>query len=197
MFCNKCGAQLPDDAQFCNACGNNLQPAAQSVDFMAFLKKSMTSIIAIVALIALVFGAMNLFSVLNPGQFVEDEDVSFNGSLAALADALEDESFFAIYAGNILFGLANLVVAFMGLSYYLKKNANGAMYDKAFGKVNVRPALLMAVVGVAGALLQVFMYLMKDKLYDICKLGVHWTTWVVLAVYVLLGVADVLAAKKN
>ncbi len=25
MYCNKCGAQLPDDAKYCNVCGNMVQ----------------------------------------------------------------------------------------------------------------------------------------------------------------------------
>lgn len=202
MFCNKCGAQLPDDAQFCNACGNNLQAApAQSVDFMAILKKNMTGIIAVVALIALVFGCMNLFSALNPGAFPADSDyeidTTFYTSLGAMVEGDKDGSYFAIFAGNILSGLASLVVAFLGISYYLKKNAGGAMYDKVFGKINVRPGLLMAVIGVAGVLLQVFMYLVKEPVGEVIKLGVHWTNWILLAVYVILGAADVLASQKK
>jgi hypothetical protein len=28
MFCSKCGAQLPDDANFCNKCGNSMAGAS-------------------------------------------------------------------------------------------------------------------------------------------------------------------------
>lgn len=197
MFCNKCGAQLPDDAQFCNACGNNLQAApAQSIDFVAILKKNMTKIVAVIALFALVIGCMNLFSALNPGAFPEEGDASFNSSLAAMVETFEDESFAAVYIGNILFGLACLVAAVVGISYYLKKVAKDGTYDKLFGKINMRPGLLMGVLGTVGALLQVVMYLLKEEFYGV-KLGVHWMTWVSLGIFVLLAAADILTAKKK
>ena len=168
MFCNKCGAQVADGAQFCNSCGNNLQAApAQSIDFTAVLKNSMTKIIAIIALFALVIGCMNLFCTLNPGIFLTEDDVelkdlgyetNFSISLAQMTWN-EDESYAAIIIGNILFGLAGIAAAVVGISYYLKKNANGTTYDKLFGKINMRPGLLVAALGIVGALLQVVMYM--------------------------------------
>ena len=42
MFCNKCGAQLPDDAKFCNKCGSNAEKGAS--DRTSILESNESSI---------------------------------------------------------------------------------------------------------------------------------------------------------
>jgi hypothetical protein len=32
MFCNQCGQQNPDDANFCNRCGRSVRPDSQSAE---------------------------------------------------------------------------------------------------------------------------------------------------------------------
>ena len=99
--------------------------------------------------------------------------------------------------GNILFGLINLVIGAVGILYFLKNQMNMPYYDNfvvKFLKVK-EPAFLMGVAGAVGALVKFVCY----KLVDVgpTSLNVHWITWVLLVVYVVLAVVDKFVVNKK
>lgn len=195
MFCPKCGAQCADDAVFCGSCGNSLKgdaqkPAAsQPVDVAAAVKKNMSYIMVAIGAVAALLGLLIMFGVFEPSVTIWGQTVS--GPMSQI-----DGNFMGVL-GNILFGLINLVIGAVGILYFLKNQMNMPYYDNfvvKFLKVK-EPAFLMGVAGAVGALVQFVCY----KLVDVgpTSLNVHWITWVLLVVYVVLAVVDKFVVNKK
>lgn len=196
MFCPKCGAQCADDAVFCGSCGNSLKAdaqkpaaAAQNVDVAATIKKNMSYIMVAIGAVAALLGLLIMFGVFEPSITIWGQTVS--GPMSQI-----DGNFMGVL-GNILFGLINLVIGAVGILYFLKNQMNMPYYDNfvvKFLKVK-EPAFLMGVAGAVGALVQFVCY----KLVDVgpTSLNVHWITWVLLVVYVVLAVVDKFVVNKK
>lgn len=195
MFCPKCGAQCADDAVFCGSCGNSLKgdaqkpAAAQPVDVAAAVKKNMSYIMVAIGAVAALLGLLIMFGVFEPSVTIWGQTVS--GPMSQI-----DGNFMGVL-GNILFGLINLVIGAVGILYFLKNQMNMPYYDNfvvKFLKVK-EPAFLMGVAGAVGALVQFVCY----KLVDVgpTSLNVHWITWVLLVVYVVLAVVDKFVVNKK
>lgn len=196
MFCPKCGAQCADDAVFCGSCGNSLKgdaqkpaAAAQPVDVAAAVKKNMSYIMVAIGAVAALLGLLIMFGVFEPSVTIWGQTVS--GPMSQI-----DGNFMGVL-GNILFGLINLVIGAVGILYFLKNQMNMPYYDNFVAKyLKVKePAFLMGVAGAAGALVQFLCY----KLVDVgpTSLNVHWITWVLLVVYVVLAVVDKFVVNKK
>lgn len=196
MFCPKCGAQCADDAVFCGSCGNSLKgdaqkpaAAAQPVDVAAAVKKNMSYIMVAIGAVAALLGILIVFGVFEPSVTIWGQTVS--GPMSQI-----DGNFMGVL-GNILFGLINLVIGAVGILYFLKNQMNMPYYDNFVAKyLKVKePAFLMGVAGAVGALVQFVCY----KLVDVgpTSLNVHWITWVLLVVYVVLAVVDKFVVNKK
>jgi len=192
MFCPKCGAQCADDAVFCGSCGNSLKAdaqkpaAAQNVDVAATIKKNMSYIMVAIGAVAALLGLLIIFGVFEPS-------VTIWGQTISIPMSQIDGNFMGIL-GNILFGLINLVIGAVGILYFLKNQMNMPYYDNFVAKfLKVKePAFLMGVAGAAGALVQFLCYKLIDG-----SLNVHWITWVLLVVYVVLAVVDKFVVNKK
>jgi len=192
MFCPKCGAQCADDAVFCGSCGNSLKAdaqkpaAAQNVDVAATIKKNMSYIMVAIGAVAALLGLLIIFGVFKPS-------VTIWGQTISIPMSQIDGNFMGIL-GNILFGLINLVIGAVGILYFLKNQMNMPYYDNFVAKfLKVKePAFLMGVAGAAGALVQFLCYKLIDG-----SLNVHWITWVLLVVYVVLAVVDKFVVNKK
>ena len=196
MFCPKCGAQCADDAVFCGSCGNSLKgdaqkpaAAAQPVDVAAAVKKNMNYIMVAIGAVAALLGLLIMFGIFEPSVTIWGQTVS--GPMSQI-----DGNFMGVL-GNILFGLINLVIGAVGILYFLKNQMNMPYYDNFVAKyLKVKePAFLMGVAGAVGALVQFVCY----KLVDVgpTSLNVHWITWVLLVVYVVLAVVDKFVVNKK
>ena len=216
MFCKYCGAQLEDGSAFCSKCGGNLaQPAAAQPqaaqpkpqktvaagDILELVKTNLHYILAGIAVLAFIWGILNVFSV-----FHIKGKVSFLGrSESQYVSVAESEGLSGIamvYVGNIIFGLACLAIAAIGVLYFLKKFKNMPYYDQFIAsKLKYRPAFMMGALGVVGALLQMIMYLFcGEKMYGMrASVSVNWTTWLLLVIFAIVAVADkfVLEAKEK
>lgn len=218
MFCKYCGAQLEDGSAFCNKCGANLTQAtaAQSApqaqpkakkpvtggDILQIVKTNLHYILAGIAVIALIWGILNVFSVfhVNAKTKIMGRSHSEYSSVSDFADEMDimDSSAAAVYIGNIFFGLACLGVAAIGALYFLKKFQNMPYYDQFIGsKLKYRPAFMMGALGAAGAILQMIIYLLFARarrggfgLSVTLSAGVNWTTWLLLVFFAVIAIVD-------
>jgi len=208
MFCPKCGTQLDDNARFCGVCGNQLTapsaakspkgPALPTVVSVSF-NLNVKFLMLVVAILAAIMTVVHLF-----GLF----DVSVSSSMMGqkvmvsmpLSDMLESEEFPLVITSNILFGIANLLIAAVGVLYFLKANNSSDLYDTIYAKyVKISSTFLIGIVGGGTALLQILFYLLSSKSESgmsatICA---HWTTWVMLFVYAGMVVLDKMVLNKK
>ena len=162
-------------------------------------------IIAGFAVVAFLFGILNVFSAFHVNgiaTYSGDKETNYI-SVSEAAEMMEwANSFIApVYIGNIIFGIACLAAAAIGILYFLKMNNNMPYYDQYIGKVvKLRPALMMGALVVAGAIVQNLAYLLcTAKGWGITiMLGVNWTTWLLLVLFAAFAVVDkfVLEEKK-
>lgn len=202
MFCKYCGTSC--ETGVCPDCAaKQAQPKVQTQPF-----GNLHLILAAVAALALIWGILNVFSVFHVNACVSASGMSQTNyvSVSDAADAMKsyDSSAATIYIGNILFGLTNLAVAAVGVLYFLKVTQNKPFYDQFIGsKIKFRPAFLMGLLGAAGALLQVIMYLFCSaggSSWGVrlnVSFGVNWTTWVLLVAFVGLAVLDKFYLEKQ
>ena len=179
------------------------QPApakAPANDAIATVKGILHYIAGGVAVLALIFGIMNLFGLYSV-------TASYMGMSAsgAISDLYEGST--ALLIGNILYGLGSLVVAAIGALYFLKKQMNNDLYDKFVAKYTGTylaklvdgegiAALLGAVGGVFG-ILQLFFFLVADPHGIGASVSMHFTSWVMLIVYVALFCGDMFWLGKK
>ena len=202
MFCKYCGTTC--ETGVCPDCAAKRAQAKVQVQPTGNLHL----ILAAVAALALIWGILNVFSVFHVNACVSTMGMSQTNyvSVSDAADAAGSygTSAATIYIGNILFGLANLAVAAVGVLYFLKVTQNKPFYDQFIGsKIKFRPGFLMGIVGAAGALLQVIMYLFCGASGSAMGIkmsfsfGVNWTTWVLLVAFVGLAVLDKVYLEKQ
>lgn len=220
MFCKYCGAQIDDGSVFCNQCGANLsQPAAQPAaqpqpqkqtqplkinsgkDVVELLKNNLHYIVAGVAVLAFIWGILNLFSVFHIKGKVSGYGYH-KSQYVSVGDSEGMSGIGMVYVGNILFGLALLAVAAIGVLYFLKKFKNMPYYDQFIGsKLPFRPAFMMGALGAAAAILQMIFYLFcRESLMGIkATVSVNWTTWLLLVIFAALAAFDkfVLEAQEK
>lgn len=197
MFCKNCGTQNQDGARFCAGCGADLTPApaqpvyqapvqqapAQQAPQLNLNPKTITTIIvALITVLALVFGILNTFGLYEVEVRTENvtksegekntEKGKFDTDLADYYESLEDwdetldyyEEIDAKVVGgpvwtliaNLVFGIVNLLIAVIGVLYLLKMYMGMPYYDMILGKTTKgqAPTKLMALVGAAASLIQ-------------------------------------------
>lgn len=116
-----------------------------------------------------------------------------------------EASFSMGYVGLIGFGLLNLLIAVIGVLFYLRARSNNALYTQFFGgfiKAKT-PAGVMGILGVGACLLEIvcmwftgFNEEMMGQSAGI-SVGVHWITWVALIIYGALAASQFLAIDKE
>ena len=169
-------------------------------DFNNTVKKNLHTILAVIAVIAFIWGILNIFSV-----FEVNAKISINGrsdtNTVSVSDCKNMDGSAMLYVGNILFGLANLAVAAIGILYFLKITQNKPFYDQYIGsKLKFRPGFLM---GAIGAVLQVICYLFcgsSESAMGItakASIGVSWTTWMMLVIFAGVAVYDKFVLEKQ
>lgn len=229
MFCSKCGNQVSDGAAFCPACGNPVasqpqqpqyqaqpqQPQYQaqpkpagSADFMTLIKTNLHYIVVGIAVLALIWGILNVFSVFDVngtvtmGKNSESEYISVSDAADTLDEA--DSSAAPIYIGNIIFGLTCLAAAAIGILYFLKVFKNMPQYDQFIAsKVKAGPLCMMGALGAAGAILQFILYLfcgVSESMFGYkikISFGVNWTTWMMLVIFAGVAAFDYFVLNKK
>lgn len=215
MFCKYCGT--PSETEVCpNCAAQRSQPtqaprapqAAPTGNFAKILKTNLNYIIIGIAALALIWGLLNLFSVFevnvtaSVSMFGMSETETESMPVSEAAEGLEELEGgpAAIYIGNILFGLACLATAAIGVLYYLKQTKNMPYYDQYIGsKLKFTPMFIMGALGAAGAVLQVILYLFAGASEDYFKVsvGVNWTTWLMLVIFAGVAVLDMFVLNKK
>lgn len=110
-----------------------------------------------------------------------------------------------LYIGNILYGIINLVIAGVCVLYFLKKQNNMPFYDDFVGRYIKleNPVFLACAAGIVGAVLQAVLFLlagMSESYQGIdatLTFGAPAMTWIAVAIYAVVGVADLLAQGKE
>ena len=224
MFCKNCGAQISDNAKFCGVCGASQAETAApattaapansnsasasagaAINLGAINLKDIVKYIAVgVAVLALIFAIMNIFSTYDVKATIsalgQKGHVSY--SLKEL-NKMTDGKFTMASVGNILFGIVNLVIVAVGVLYFLKENNKMDLYDKYIAKYTKGKSALfvVGVLGAAGALLQIVLYMLckAKSMGASMTIGNHWTTWFALFLYAGCAALDffVLNPKKK
>ena len=134
------------------------------------------------------------------------------GILSELFDLLDsasggmvDASFSMGYVGLIVFGVINLLIAVVGILFYLRARSNNGLYDQFFGSfIKAKsPALILGIAGVAACLIQIVcMWFTGFEIEQMgmslgVSVGVHWITWIALIAYGALTLSQLLAIDKN
>lgn len=197
-------------------------------------QKKMAVVIAIIAIFALIVGFAHTFCMVElPVSVSADVDTSsmgltgdmaidvdgsitvFSATPGLLSEAFDvadratkgliDESFAMGYVGLILFGLANLVIAAIGVLFYLRARFNNPLYDQTIGRICKckTPAVIIGLTGVAAALLEILFLCFVGIEEEAggasasLSIGVHWLTWVSLFIYGALAASQLLAIDKT
>ena len=172
---------------------------APAGDTIATVKGIMHYIAGGVAVLALIFGILNLFGLYDVSLSLGG--YSQSGPVADLYDAST-----ALLIGNILYGLGSLVVAAIGALYFLKKQMNNDLYDKFIGKHangilaklvdGEGIAALMGAVGAAFGILQLFFYLIASPGFG-SSVSMSIFSWLMLIVYAALFCGDMFWLGKK
>ena len=226
MFCKNCGAQLEEDAAFCMQCGTPAQdaPAAQpqaapakpvrEVTFPksrepvnpAFaLKKIQRFIVAGVATLALILAILNLFGLYSAP--ANGTNATGWSSSISVPLTLVYDNFNAVFLmiTNIFYGLTSLVIAGVGVLYFLEKQFKinlysnfiyrfiGGLLGKLVGGDGVYS--LIGAFGVAAGLLQLIGFI--SVVVGGASVSMPFLSWLMLFVYALLAVADLLWLNRK
>ena len=163
MFCKNCGHQCGDNDNVCSQCGTRLKAAApaapKTTGAAGFDLKPYVSYIALgVAVLALIFGIMNLF-----GTYDVTVTASFMGMSESESGPVSDlyEISGMLQFVNILYGLLMLAVAAVAGLYGLKELNGMPYYDQFIANLPFgnKPPTLIGGAGAAAGLLQFIMYL--------------------------------------
>ena len=208
MFCQKCGA--PSDTSVCPKCASKAQmqaqPSAASDGFLSIVKKNFHFVLAGLGIVLFIFGVLNLFSVFE----VNISATNGNNTYAPVSDAAQliefaNASPVPIYIGNILFGFTCLCAAAVGVLYFLKLYKNINLYDNRLfkflimGKKERTPATAMGGLVISGTLIQFVLYMLCALGNGRTKItfGINWTSWLLLAFFVLVAILDKFALYKK
>ena len=224
MFCNKCGAPNDDGNKFCKACGNPIQAAAPqapqqpvyqqpvapqkppkapfvaptykplSLDAAGWLKKYSHIVACAVAVIALIAFILTAFCITEVNYTV-DYGRGMTGTGSAGISKINSNAM--LYVGNILYGLVHLAIAGVATLVVLKKFCQLPLYDQLIGRLIKleNPTFLICGVGIVFGFIQMLLYLPAGGKYVSC--GVSWCTWTAMALYAIIGVADLVAQGKK
>ena len=212
MYCKRCGAPTGSDAQLCYDCARTSQLARRKKPkgFLYTVKGYMHLIILAMALIALIFGILNMcsaFKVLGISSNGEERITEY-GTVQEMDELLGymEKSFVAGYIGNVVFGLLCVLAAVVGVLYILKRSMKMPFYSMLVGRLFGRiggPGFVMGVLVLLGGLLQNLLYIpcqaeISLLTYTISvKAGVNWTTWLLMVLFAALLVLDLLIPKKK
>ena len=144
MFCEKCGAQIPDNAQFCEKCGNKVAsaaapaPAGQSVEKVQInLTKNQIIAIAAAAL-AIILGVIliaNHKTTVNLDKYLKAEFEGYD-TVGKARIYFDQEAFNEKYGGkfkrvtkSVIDDPAYIVASYMGSDIYKEKLSNGDTID--------------------------------------------------------------------
>lgn len=209
MFCKICGA--PSETEVCPNCAaaraqtRSRQPVVSGNP----LKANLHYILAGLAVLAFIWGVLNVFSVFDVNVTVtalrQSESKYFSVSDVADLLKLSDASSTPIYLGNILFGVLCLAASSVGILYFLKITKNMPYYDNALfkklvmGKSANKPALCMGLLVVLGGFLQFLMYMVcgLSSNYSKVSFGVNWTTWMMIVIFAAVIVLDLVVLSKK
>lgn len=215
MFCVNCGRS--SETSLCPECAAQRQPApaprpVPANGLAATIQAFLPFIAAGLAALLLVWGILNVFSVFHVRGTVSYSGESESEYITAseMADTLEqvDRSFIPGYLGNIIFGVACLGGAAIGILYALKIFMAMPYYDQYINQyvtkfIQQGPLFLMGALGAVGAVFQMLTYfLCRGKLSfwgSSIKItsGVNWTTWMMLALFAGMIAVDMLVLNKK
>lgn len=215
MFCKNCGAELADDARFCNSCGaaaGEAAPAPKAApapagDLVASIKKNLHLIVGALGILALVLAIFNIF-----GLYKVTATVKYNGQVVgegsgSVSDVYDSST--GIMIANILYGLANLAIAAIGVLYFLKITQNKDLYDKFIGKYTkgltgklVSGDGILTLIGGIGAIfavIKLIFYMCAGESHQgvSSSISMHWFGWVMLFVYAGIACADIFWLNKK
>ena len=203
-----------------------VQKPAIVLEPLSAKQKKVAVFVALLAIFALVVGIMHTFCLvdlpISVNADIDMEGVEIGGSVGGInvsagliADAYDlaeeasegmiDESFTMGYVGLIIFGIANLLIAVIGVLYYLRARSNNPLYEQFFGSFTKgkSPVFIIGVIGAAAALLEIvcmwFVGFEESAMGQSAgmSVGVHWVTWVALAIYGGMAAYQLLAIDKN
>ena len=221
MACKYCGGYTEKGMSACHVCARRYAVQKQKKPvrkgkktLSAVLRSYMHLIILLSTVLVLVFSILNLFGVLNVWVNAVKDGEAVIGPMARkdLLTVLKErgESFTPGNMGNIFFGLFLLMAAFVGALYSLKRMMGIPLYGRFVGRYLGGfggPALIMGALGALGSILQIVMYAFCRWAYEDkglvvvhkieIKVGVNWTTWMLLVLSIGLIVLDFLARKKK
>ena len=221
MACKYCGGYTEKGMSACHVCARRYAVQKQKKTtgkrkktLSSVLRSYMHLIILFATLLTFIFSILNLFSVLNVWMNAVRDGEAVVGSMARtdLLIVLKErgETFTPGYMGNIIFGLFLLAAAVVGALYSLKRMMGIPLYTHFVGRYLGAfggPALIMGALGVLGGLLQVMMYGFCHWTYEEkgivvvhkieMRVGVNWTTWMLLVLSSCLIALDFLVRKKK
>lgn len=202
IFCENCGTPNSEESILCTSCSAALNkepipdsPAAPTRDnpWAAAFRQNIKLIIAVVSVLALMIGIMNLF-----GTYEVNASASFLGQKATesaplyeIREDAPDEIMLYIISAFVL-GIACLGAAGLGgYSLYLLLN------DKAGSRKFFSLSIL---VGLAGSLLAILLAIIGCRITYwgvTMSFGIHITYWLTAILYGALLCADKLLLKDN
>ena len=221
MACKYCGGYTEKGMSACHVCARRYAvpkrkaPAGKRKKTLSSVLRSYMHLIILLATVfVLVFSILNLFSVLNVWVNATKDGESVVGPMARtdLLTVLTErgETFTPGYMGNIIFGLFLLTAAFVGALYSLKRMMGIPLYGRFVGRYLGAfggPALIMGALGMLGGILQIVMYAFCRWSYEEkglvvvhkieIRVGVNWTTWMLLVLSAALIALDILVRKKK
>lgn len=199
MFCKSCGTQIPDGNKFCTKCGTPVEgvaqptaPVALNANGIGAMIKPYIPFIAVgVAALSLIVGIINLF-------FLYDVSLSWGGYTAGsgpVSDLAFEEGCIMLSIGNVIFGIVLILVAGIGTLNFLKKFGIN-YYDSFVAKfIGADPLFIMGVSGAGAALINVIFYAMSGEMG--VSISAHWTAWVVMILFLIVGLADKFVVNKK
>lgn len=202
MFCKNCGNPCADTDNVCSKCGTRLKSGAASPSTLGASGSGLAAYVPFIALglavLALIFGIMNLF-----GTYDVSVSVSFMGESMSesgpVSDLYEVSSMLSV--ANVLYGFILIAVAGISALYGLKEINGMPYYDQYIAKLPFgnKPLTLIGGAGAAAGILQFIMYILTDiDIYGVkASVSVNWTTWIMILLGAGLVAVDMFVLNKK